>query len=97
MPENIPIEAAENVAKQYDCNQVIILAWDGENTHVITYGNSLEESAQATAGGNRLKRALGWPETLCNTIPYRIRKMKETIKFLTEQLKTAQKGESYPS
>ncbi len=60
----IPISAARDIAKRYDKQQVIIVAWDPVHglTHVTTYGDTPETCKQAAAGGALVKRALGWPE-----------------------------------
>lgn len=63
--DRLPIQAAEFITQRYDFLQVIVLAWDGRQTCVATYGTTAEQSAQAAEGGNRIKRALGWPESLC--------------------------------
>ena len=77
MPERIPIKAAREVAKGYSCRQVIVLAWDGELTHIVTYGESTEDCAQAAAGGNMLKQKWGWPE--CNDQPSRVKKLEKEL------------------
>lgn len=79
MPKRIPITAAKDVAEKFDCSQVIILAWDGELTHVVTYGKTLLDCEQAAEGGNRVKRFLGWPEDKCQDKPARARK-RELVK-----------------
>ena len=58
----IPISTAQSIAESLELRQVIIVAWDGEKVHVVTYGGSESDSANAASGGNRIKRALGWPE-----------------------------------
>lgn len=58
----IPISAAQALAESLELRQVIIVAWDGADTHVVTYGGSVIDSANAAAGGNMVKKALGWPE-----------------------------------
>lgn len=82
MPKRIPISAAKLVADKHDCRQVIILAWDGKLTHVVTYGKTLEDCDQAAQGGNKIKKVLGWPESLCQDEPSRVKKLKERIKEL---------------
>jgi hypothetical protein len=77
MPNRIPIKAAQEVARGYNCRQVILLAWDGVLTHVVTYCVNQEECDQAAEGGNRIKRSLGWPESLCNAEPSRVKKLKD--------------------
>jgi hypothetical protein len=87
MAKRIPISAARRVAKDNDCRQVIILAWDGELTHIVTYGKSADDCAQAAQGGNLLKQKWGWPE--CNDQPSRVRKLQEQLKTCrTDTLKT---------
>lgn len=70
----IPIKAAKAISEAYDKNQVIIVTWDKQHgmTHVTTYGKTLEECDQAALGGNLVKRALGWDESLCNSVPNRV-------------------------
>jgi len=46
MPKRIPIKTAEAVAKQYDLKQVLLIGWDGERVHVVTYGRTKEDCAQ---------------------------------------------------
>lgn len=74
MPKRIPIAAAKRLAQAHGCRQVIILAWDGKETHVVTYGETKGDCIQAAEGGNKVKRALGWPEDLCKAEPYRARR-----------------------
>lgn len=70
----IPIAAARRIAEEFGQRQVILVCWDGETTHVTTYGASAAECAQAAEGGNYVKRALGWPERLCSAVPARARR-----------------------
>lgn len=85
MPAKIPITAAKRVAIEHACRQVIIMAWDGERTHCVTYGNTVADCDQAAQGGNRIKAALGWPETLMAE-PSRVKKLKSRIKELEAAL-----------
>ena len=34
----IPVSAAKKVADQFGLKQCLLIGWDGENTHVVTYG-----------------------------------------------------------
>jgi hypothetical protein len=74
----IPISAARDIAKAYGKDQVIVVAWDQAHgkQHVTTYGKTAAECEQAAEGGNRVKRALGWPENLCSARPARSLKKK---------------------
>lgn len=85
MPTKIPISAAKNVAKKHGCRQVIIMAWDGKLTHCVTYGASVDDCDQAAQGGNRIKAALGWPESLMSE-PSRVKKLKARIAELEAAL-----------
>ena len=90
MPKRIPIEAARRIAKEYDCRQVIIVAWDGKLTHCVTFGKSITDCDQAAQGGNRIKKALGWPESL-RAEPSRVKALKARINEL-ELILTTQGG-----
>lgn len=59
MPERLPVSAAEKVCKEYKCKQVIIVAWDGERTHVVTYGITKLDCKQAAHASDLLKPHLG--------------------------------------
>lgn len=77
MPDRIPIKAAKNVALAHDLRQVILLGWDGSLTHIVTFGKSVEDCAQAAAGGNMLKEKWGWPE--CNDQPSRLTRLEASL------------------
>lgn len=68
---DVPISAAKQIAEEFDKDQVIIVTWDSAFglTHVTTYGKSKGDSIQAAQGGNVVKRALGWPDKLCEAMP----------------------------
>ena len=40
MPKRLPIAAAQAVAEKYDLSQVLLIGWDGERVHVVTYGKT---------------------------------------------------------
>lgn len=40
MPKRIPIAAARMVAEKHDLSQVLLIGWDGERVHVVTYGKT---------------------------------------------------------
>lgn len=72
----IPIAAAKQISDKYGMSQVILCAFDKETgkTHVVTYGKNLEDCEQAALGGNLIKRTLGFPEEMCNSVPNRLKK-----------------------
>lgn len=90
MPKRIPISAAERIATEHDCQQVILVAWDGELTHVVTYGKTVEDCDQAAQGGDFVKKALGWPESLRGDLPSRVQKWKD--RALTAEAKLRGEG-----
>ena len=48
--KRIPVKAAEHLAKTYGLRQALIIGFDGERTHVVTYGRTkrdCELAAQA--------------------------------------------------
>ena len=77
----VPIVATKAIARTYGKDQVIIIAYDKKHnkTHVTTYGHSITDSAQAGEAGNKLKKALGWPDQRCHDEPERIRILKKAI------------------
>jgi hypothetical protein len=97
MPQRIPISAARTVGQKYDCRQVILLAWDGELTHIVTWGKTLKDCSYAAEGGNRLKEKWGWPES--NDQPSRVRRLQDRITELEQHnialLKACQTVEEY--
>jgi hypothetical protein len=40
MPKRIPITTAKAVAEKHDLSQVLLIGWDGERVHVVTYGKT---------------------------------------------------------
>jgi hypothetical protein len=86
--KGIPIRAAKEIAEKYSVKQVILVTWDGESECVTTYGKTVEECEQAAIGGNRIKKALGWPDSY-RTEPLYIEKLRKEIKSLKAQLDIA--------
>ena len=81
MENKLPIKAAKEISKQYNQDQVIIVAYDRRKnlTHVATYGKTLRDCAQAAEGGNVIKRTFGFPEEDCNSIPKRWSKKPKVL------------------
>lgn len=63
----VPVSAASRIAKAYAKDQVIVVTWDGAHgkEHVTTYGRNVWQCQQAALGGDKIKRALGWPPDQC--------------------------------
>ena len=71
----IPIKSAKDIAKNYGWDQVIIVAWNEkrDETHVTTFGKSLNDCAKAAMNGNLIKKnLLGWPDEQCQAKPRRL-------------------------
>jgi hypothetical protein len=47
MPKRIPISTAKSVAEKHDLQQVLLIGYDGERVHVVTYGKTKEDCAAA--------------------------------------------------
>ena len=40
MPKRIPISTAKLVAEKHDLKQVLLIGYDGELVHIVTYGKT---------------------------------------------------------
>jgi len=71
--KRIPISTAKEIANKYEYPEVVIFAYDPETNmqHVTTYGKTIKQCEDAAKAGNYLKKALGWPEEMCNAKPRR--------------------------
>ncbi len=86
MTKRVPIEAVKQVGRTHGLSQVILLGWDGKRTHVVTWGKSVEDCDQAAFGGDLVKKALGWPESLMGDRPSRVKNMETRIAELEKAL-----------
>ena len=83
---HIPIKELKALAKRRHLTHVIVWAFDeGKEQHVATFGRSVEDCAQAADFGNKLKDALGWPESL-HAQPSRVRALLKRINDLETEL-----------
>jgi hypothetical protein len=82
IPKRIPIAAARDLATQYDLRQVVLMAWDGKLTHVVTYGRTVVECDQAAQGGDLMKKAMGWPEKHLGQLPSRVKALQRRVREL---------------
>lgn len=81
----ISIESAERFCKDEKMKQVILVGWDGRQTHVATYGINHEHCAQAAQGGDKIKTAIGWPASYQIDPPI-VGQLKAKIRKLEAQL-----------
>lgn len=58
---SIPIIDVERFGFEHSLSQVIIFGFDGKRTHVASWGETDEASAQAAAGANVIKKGWDWP------------------------------------
>lgn len=47
MPKRIPITTARQVAEKHGLEQVLLIGFDGERVHIVTYGSTKENCAKA--------------------------------------------------
>jgi hypothetical protein len=81
MTDRLPVVVAQDIAASYGQQQVIVVTWDGQQTHVVTYGVSLQDCDQAAQGGDLVKAALGWPESL-PALPPRVQELQSKLQDL---------------
>jgi hypothetical protein len=78
---NIPIKELKELSKKYSYDHIICFATRGKMQYVATYGRTIEECDQAAQFGDKMKDALGWPESL-HSAPSRVRKLQKRIRDL---------------
>lgn len=86
----IPIKALKTFAQKYKLNFLVVFARDedGKNHHVATFGKTVEQCSLAADWGNKIKKALGWPDSL-QSQPSRVKKLQRQINSLKEESKLA--------
>lgn len=84
----IPIERLKELSKRYDLSHLILFAYHPETNahHIVTYGKTLEGCGQASDFGNKLKEALGWPESL-QAQPSRVKRLQERLKEKDKEIR----------
>jgi len=48
----IPIAEAKRIAEKFGCRQVLLLAFDGEQTHIVTYGKTKKDCEDVAVAQN---------------------------------------------
>jgi hypothetical protein len=73
--KRFPIRAAKEVAQKYNQDEVILVTRDRKNNliHVVSYGKTLVDCADAANSANNLRKHLGFPESACHEVPRRLR------------------------
>jgi len=82
MMKRIPIAVAKRLAKELRQTRIVLITYDPQtsDTHVVTYGKSLNDSAQASDLGNAIKTHLGFPKEACQSVPARVARAKASKK-----------------
>ncbi len=88
--KRIPITDVKAIGLKNGYSQVIVMAWDKNTgiTSVATWGDTLSDCEQAAVGGNFIKKALGWPDEMCQDKPARVKKKNNGIIYTQEDKKT---------
>ena len=60
MPKPIPIAKAKEIAKQYEFDQVIIIARSDNGGHITTYGKTKKLCVGAGEKARKIAEYLGW-------------------------------------
>lgn len=82
---NIPIKDLKSMSQKCGYDHIICFATKGKMEYVATYGRTIQECDQAAQFGDKMKDALGWPDSL-HMAPSRVRKLQARIKELEVQL-----------
>lgn len=85
MPDKIPYEKAEKFARENECKVVVILAWDGSNSHVVTWGESAEQSDFAADTGHQMRCVLNWKDNMY-VDSSKVKALKDEIESLKKQI-----------
>lgn len=75
------------IAHKRGLRQIILLAWDGDLSHVVTYGKSIEDCDQAAQGGEKMKKLMGWPNWEAQ--PSRVKKLTKVLEACREHLENS--------
>jgi hypothetical protein len=69
--KRLPIQAAKDLAKKYNQDQVVLVTLDKKDNlmHVVSYGKTVQDCDVAAQGANFVKQALGYPDKDCHTEP----------------------------
>ena len=87
MPKRIPVTALKTLCEEQGLQFAVLLGFDGKLSHIVSYGDSADSCSHAAELGNKIKRGLGWPESLCNAEPSSYKKLQDRIAELEKLLK----------
>lgn len=86
MPNLIPPESLQKFCAQFQLSQAVLLAFDGERVHVVTWGNTPSDSDHAAEAGNALKKSFNWPNELCRDISPKVQALLDKVERLKEEV-----------
>lgn len=67
---SIKISKAKRIREELGATHLVILAVGSDGVqHIATHGETRKHAKQAADAGNKLKKALGWPVSLCTEQP----------------------------
>ena len=83
--DNLPIEVASNIVKDWHQTEVIVLCKDRDDIHhIVTDGCDTEHKAEAGLSADRLKKMIGWPDnTLSRYTAIQRGRMLGVLEFMT--------------
>ena len=92
----LPIQALKEIGNKYGYSVVVVYAFDDSKArqHIASWGKTIILCDQAAQWADKLKDALGWPESL-HAMPNRVKKLqnqRDALRAENEKLKTAAKG-----
>lgn len=66
----IPIKAVKKIREDLQFTHLVLYGIDETGRqHICTHGKSKADARESAEAGNSLKKALKWPEDLCNSKP----------------------------
>jgi hypothetical protein len=67
---DISIATAKEIRESIGATHLVIFAIDKDHReHVATHGETESDAREAAIAGNKLKKALGWPDEHCHAKP----------------------------
>jgi hypothetical protein len=92
----LPIQVLKDIGIKYDFSVVVVYAYSFEKNihHVASWGKTISLCDIAAQWADKLKDALGWPESL-HALPNRVKKYKSENSRLKSLLKEAYELSEY--
>lgn len=87
-PTRIPVSALKRLAENFGQTHAVLMAHGPDGvTHVVTWGANPQACVHAAQGGNKMKRAMNWPEEL-QAEPAVLVSLRKRVKVLESICKT---------